>query len=160
MAQIKTEAALNGYEMSFDSIQFDGNSNSPKDASVEGSIDCDQEEESQCELAFEFLRGEKINSMLLSTTSDHHLFTSHGKCWFGARYRCRDRNCRAFVVYDEKTNKCFRLSLTPPHKHEKCDSDIEVDYWNLVALNEMRDRCSKLETLDKVRKIFTMVKQM
>lgn len=114
----------------------------------------------QFELAFEFLRGEKINSMLLATLTDHHLFSSHGKCTFGARYRCRDRKCRAYVIYDEKTKKCFRLSSAPSHTHGKCDSDIEVDYWNLVALNEMRDRCSNSEILDKIWTIYTSVKQM
>lgn len=147
MTKIETDASLSGHESSFDSSHFDDDSK---------STDCDP----PYELAFEFLHGEKINSMLLSTLSDHQLFSRNGKCVLGARYRCRDRECRAFVIYNEKTNKCLRLSSTPRHKHRKCDSDIEVDYWNLVALNEMRDRCSKLETLDKVRKIFTTAKQM
>lgn len=115
------------------------------------------------ELAFEFLRGEKINSLLLSTKCDNHLFTRNGVCALGDRYRCKDRSCRGSVVYCKQKNICMRLQSTPPHKHKRGDHD--TDYWNLVALNEMRDRFGNLATLAggkrlaSVRSIFVAAKQ-
>lgn len=99
------------------------------------------------ELAFEFMVGRKSNSNLLSTLCDHHLYSRHGSCVQGQR----SRPCRAFVIFDPKENKCFRLSKSPPHKHRI--DDVESEYWDLVALNEMRATCKNLATLAGGRKM-------
>lgn len=114
------------------------------------------------QLEHEFLCGDKSNSKVLSTMCDRHLYTKNGSCVHGIRYRCRDRTCRAFVIYDKVTKTCFRLPSAPPHKHIK--NTVEADYWNLIAKNEMRALCADLATLASgkqiasVDSIFTTVK--
>lgn len=78
-------------------------------------------------IAHEFMVGEKSNSLLLSTIPDHHLYSKNGTCVHGIRYRCRDRKCRAFVIFDPKKNECYRLSSSPAHKHRKSSSDFS--FW-------------------------------
>lgn len=97
------------------------------------------------QLDFEFMVGDKSNSLLLSTKCDHHLYTKNGTCVHGIRYRCRHRNCRAFLVYDKVKKTCFRLSSSPRHTHTK--NAVETEYFNLVAKNEMRTLCADLATL-------------
>lgn len=117
------------------------------------------------ELPFEFLCGNKKKSKILATVCDYNLYTKHGSCARGIRYRCKDRDCRAFLIFCSKKNMCMRLKSSPRHKHAKSDSAIEADYWNLLAMNEMRRHCSNLATLAggrrlaNVRSIFSNVMQ-
>lgn len=114
------------------------------------------------ELDHEFMCGDKSNSKVLSTKRDRHLYTRNGSCVHGSRYRCRERTCRAFVIYNETTKTCFQLPSAPAHKHIK--NNVEAEYWNLVCKNEMRALCSDLTTLASgkqiasVESIFTTVK--
>lgn len=137
---------LNGLISSPCSVPTSSNANVP--FSKKSSSKC---EPTQSELDFEFLVGEKSNSKLLSTLCDHQIYGRHGSCVRGHRYRCRARPCRAFVIFDPKENKCIKLSNSPPHKHLK--DTVESDYWDLVALNEMRALCTNLAALAGPRKM-------
>lgn len=114
------------------------------------------------QLDHEFMCGDKANSKVLSTKRDRHLYTKNGTCVHGSRYRCRERTCRAFVIYNETTKTCIQLPSAPAHKHIK--NNVEAEYWNLVAKNEMRVLCADLTALASgkqiasVESIFTTVK--
>lgn len=113
------------------------------------------------ELDFEFIVGEKKNSQLIVTKHDLNIYSINGFCKMGTRYRCRDRKCRAYVIYCAQKKKVFKLQKSPPHKHFTPDND----YWNLFALQQMREKCANLtalaggKRLASVRSIFTSVKK-
>lgn len=121
--------------------------------------------ELDAEVPFEYLCGDKKDSKILATVCDYNLYTKHGKCTRGIRYRCKNRKCRAFLVLCSEKNVCIRLKSSPRHTHTKSNGAIETDYWNLMAKNEMRRQCSNLATLAggrrlaSVRSIFSNVMQ-
>lgn len=116
------------------------------------------------ELDFEFVCGHKKDSKVLVTPCDYNQYTKHGTRNIGVRYRCIDRKCRSFLIFDEEKNICKRLKSTPRHKHSQSDSTLEAEYYNLLAMNEMRRQCSNLTKLAggkrmaSIRAIFSKVK--
>lgn len=117
------------------------------------------------EMEFEFFCGDKKNSKVLATVADYNLYSKHGTCARGIRYRCKDRKCRAFVILCNDRNICMRFKSSPPHKHHKTQNKLETDYWNVVVKSEMRRQCTNLYTLAggkrlaSVRSIFSNVMQ-
>lgn len=114
------------------------------------------------ELEFEFMAGDIVTSKMLATNCDCNLYTKNGPHGNFQRWRCRDRKCRAFVLYCDRTKKCYKITSSPPHRMHT--EDVEKKYWKLVGLNEMRKRCSSLTSLAggkrlaSVRSIFSTVK--
>lgn len=54
-------------------------------------------------LDFAFMAGDIITAKLLSTDCDCHLYTKNGPHGGFQRWRCRDRKCRAFVLFCPRT---------------------------------------------------------
>lgn len=146
------------------SSDSEGASNS-NEASLKSPSNASNSEIDFVGLDFEFFCRDKQKSKVLATVCDFNLYTKHGSCARGVRYRCKDRKCRAFLIFCEMKNVCMRLKKTPVHKDTRTDSSVETEYWNLVATNEMRRQCSNLATLAggkrlaSVRSIFSNVKE-
>lgn len=117
------------------------------------------------DMEFEMFVGEKINSLVLSTKRDMHIFRKHSVHSLGTRYRCRAEKCRAFVVLSPDEKTCIKLKNSPKHKHTTKVQNVETYYWDRMAMNEMRAQCSNLaniaggKRLAEVRSIFANVKQ-
>lgn len=152
----KQSESENDIEMELNDVPSSSTSNSkPKSKNKGEPVD----------LEFEMFAGEKINSLVLSTKCDQHIYRKHSVHSLGTRYRCRVDKCYAFVVLSADQKTCVRLSHSEPHKHKKNEQDVETYYWDRIAMNEMRKHCTDLATIAggkriaEVRSIFANVKQ-
>lgn len=121
------------------------NINSFDACSTSSGVSIDNSSESNNSLAYrflsyEFITGDRINSKLLFTTDEKHIyrFNAEGKC--GNTYLCKKCNSRVVV---RKDKMCIQYEKYFRHNHEK----EEQKHKELNVLNIIKQKCADISTL-------------
>lgn len=95
----------------------------------------------------EFVRvaGQKISSRLVYVPSEKMLYSQNAPCKLGTAFRCRDRGlkCSARRILTSD-GRLIKLKKSPNHNHE---SNYEQEFKNLSAIQSLKEKCSKIETV-------------
>lgn len=106
--------------------------------------------ETHTQIPFEFITGQRSDSILLYTINDKQLYR---KCsMYKSKYysyRCRVKNCKSRVYYEFESEKCFmRPKSFILHNH----GDQEDQFKNLRVATQIKKECTELSALASTRK--------
>lgn len=99
------------------------------------------------DLEFEFVSGKQINSQLLYTTNDKHLYKRNRKLVSGhMAYICRKPGCNSRIYFDSEGYRVYyRPKEFIPHNH----GTQEKDKFNFEIERELKDEIINPDTIVK-----------
>lgn len=102
--------------------------------------------EDYIDIEYHFITGSRANSTLLYSITEKQIYSFNTKCALGRSYLCTHIGCKARVyIICEKDNaqaqKCIQLRNFFSHAH----GDKLIKYTELIALNEVKRRCSLMQ---------------